>query len=84
QYVSKDKQFDKEVFKVNPIDTVGAGDGFASGYLYAMSRGYDAEKRVVFANAVGGMVTEVLGDNEGLPYLEQVENFLNDEKLILR
>lgn len=84
QYVSKDKQFDKEVFKVNPIDTVGAGDGFASGYLYAMSKGYDAEKRVVFANAVGGMVTEVLGDNEGLPYLEQVESFLNDEKLILR
>ncbi|PTI30412.1 sugar kinase [Mammaliicoccus vitulinus] len=84
QFVSNEEQFETEVFTVNPIDTVGAGDGFSSGYLYALSKGYEAKERVRFANAVGGMVTEVIGDNEGLPYLEEVEQFLSGEQLINR
>ncbi|RIN91487.1 sugar kinase [Mammaliicoccus sciuri] len=84
QYVSNEEQFETEVFPVSPIDTVGAGDGFSSGYLFALSKEYTAKERVRFANAVGGMVTEVIGDNEGLPYLEQVESFLSGKELINR
>jgi len=57
-------------FKVQAIDTVGAGDGFDAGFVY----GY----------GVGALVTTVSGDNEGLPYLEEVNAFIHNEIIIER
>ncbi len=76
--------YEKEAFSVVPIDTVGAGDGFDAGYIYALLNGYSCEERLVFANGVGAMVTTVSGDNEGLPYLEEVMSFIRQESVIER
>lgn len=54
------------------VDTVGAGDGFAAGFLKGFIDGNDLEEIVKFANAVGSIVVGVEGDNEGLPYYEDV------------
>ncbi len=75
---------EKEAFSVKPIDTVGAGDGFDAGYVYSVLNGYAPEEALRFANAVGALVTTVSGDNEGLPYLEEVRAFLGEEKTIER
>ena len=74
----------KEAFNVTPIDTVGAGDGFDAGYIYAMLHGYSPEERIEFANGVGALVTTVSGDNEGLPYLNEVQALIHNEKIIER
>ena len=66
------------------VDTVGAGDGFDSGYLYGLLKGWPIEERLTFANAIGAMVVQVHGDNEGLPYLEEVEQFLGKREIIVR
>lgn len=66
------------------VDTVGAGDGFDSGYLYGLLQEWPLEERLVFANAIGAMVVQVNGDNEGLPYLEDVESFLGKREIIER
>lgn len=66
------------------VDTVGAGDGFDSGYLYGLLQGWSLQERLHFANAVGSMVVQVHGDNEGLPYLEEVEAFLGNRHVIER
>ncbi|QBP41867.1 sugar kinase [Paenisporosarcina antarctica] len=66
------------------VDTVGAGDGFDSGYLYGLLQEWPLVERLVFANAIGAMVVQVNGDNEGLPYLEDVENFLGKREIIER
>lgn len=71
-------------FKVNPIDTVGAGDGFDAGYVYGWLNGFNPERLLKFANGVGALVTTVSGDNEGLPYLEEVSAFINNESVIER
>lgn len=54
------------------VDTVGAGDGFAAGFLSGVIKGETLEETVEFANAVGSIVVGVEGDNEGLPYYEDV------------
>lgn len=74
----------KEAFSVNPIDTVGAGDGFDAGYVYATLHGYSPEEALEFANGVGALVTTVSGDNEGLPYLEEVTALIRKEKVVER
>ncbi|CEG23925.1 2-dehydro-3-deoxygluconokinase [Planococcus massiliensis] len=74
----------KEAFPVTPIDTVGAGDGFDAGYVYAALHGYSPEDALEFANGVGALVTTVSGDNEGLPYLEEVTALIRKEKVVER
>lgn len=69
---------------INAVDTVGAGDGFDAGALYGILNNWSPEKIVKFANIIGSMVVGVQGDNEGLPYLEDALNKLNDEKVVER
>ncbi|MGR3764122.1 sugar kinase [Rossellomorea sp. NS-SX7] len=54
------------------VDTVGAGDGFDAGFIYGVLQEWPLEKSLHFANIIGSMVVSVTGDNEGLPYLEDV------------
>ena len=58
------------------VDTVGAGDGFSAGFLYGLLQGWPIDLIMQYANAVGALVVQVQGDNEGLPYLEELEVFL--------
>ena len=76
--------YKKEAFKFKVIDTVGAGDGFDAAYIYSFLNDMSIDERLTFANAVGGLVTTVSGDNEGLPELEDVEAFLGKRKIIER
>ncbi|WP_321993338.1 sugar kinase [Clostridium butyricum] len=66
------------------IDTVGAGDGFAAGFLSAYLKGDSFEESIEFANAVGSLVVGIEGDNEGLPYYEDVLAHLGKIKTIER
>lgn len=74
----------QNAFKVNAVDTVGAGDGFDAGYVYSFLHQKSDSEKLRFANAVGALVTTVKGDNEGLPYLEEVEALLENKKIIER
>ena len=66
------------------VDTVGAGDGFAAGFLTAFLNNNDFEYCIKFANAVGSLVVGVEGDNEGLPYYDDVLVHLGESKKVER
>lgn len=74
----------EKAFDINVVDTVGAGDGFDAGYIYGYLHRFEPAKLLRFANGVGALVTTVSGDNEGLPYLEEVKAFIGEEKIIER
>lgn len=48
-------------FRVDIIDTVGAGDAFAAGFVHGLSLGWDAQEIGRFANAVGAVVASKPG-----------------------
>lgn len=76
-----------EVEAIKPkalVDTVGAGDGFAAGFLTSIIKGKTLEECLKFANAVGSLVVGVEGDNEGLPCYEDVLVHLGKSKKIER
>ncbi|WP_404455111.1 sugar kinase [Oceanobacillus kapialis] len=66
------------------VDTVGAGDGFNAGFLYGITNNWPLEKTLTFANTIGAMVVGVKGDNEGLPYYDEVLEQLGEKEIIER
>ncbi|WP_273123122.1 sugar kinase [Bacillus weihaiensis] len=61
----------------NVVDPVGAGDGFAAGFLSGLLDELELGEAVERANAVGALVTMVNGDVDGLPEREEVEQLLS-------
>ncbi|UOF90303.1 sugar kinase [Fodinisporobacter ferrooxydans] len=58
------------------VDTVGAGDGFAAGFLSSVLRGLSLDKAANAANAVGARCVTFHGDMEGLPTFEELATFM--------
>jgi len=73
--ITYDKKKIVEAFKVNVVDTVGAGDAFAAGLAVALVEGRDIEEAVRFANAVAALKVTRMGA-QSMPYREEVEKFL--------
>ena len=64
-------------FKVDKVvDTVGAGDGFAAGVITGLVEGLPLKAAVLRGNAVGAIQVTSRGDNEGLPYPDQLKKFM--------
>jgi 2-dehydro-3-deoxygluconokinase len=66
------------------VDTVGAGDGFDCGFIYGVLNNWNLEKTLRFANTIGSMVVSVSGDNEGLPYYEDILIQMGEKDFIER
>ena len=64
-------------FKVKKVvDTVGAGDGFATGVLSGLLDGQSYENALVKGNAIGALMVTSKGDNSSLPTQEELEEFI--------
>lgn len=76
-FASKDTSITITGFKVTKVvDTVGAGDGFASGIISAHLENLSVPDMLIRANAIGALQVQTLGDNEGLPTKEQLSKYL--------
>ena len=66
-------------FAVRVLNTVGAGDGFASGLIYGWAQGWDWARAARFANACGAIVVTRHGCARALPYRHEIDEFLADQ-----
>jgi sugar/nucleoside kinase (ribokinase family) len=53
-------------FPIDPVDTTGAGDCFAGGFLAGLELGYPIPEAAKLANAAGALSTQKLGATSGL------------------
>lgn len=74
-------EYDFPAFKVKRvIDTTGAGDAFAAGFLLGLSRGYSLKKALIYANAVAALKVTRLGSHN-IPGHEDVVKFIWEHEL---
>ena len=64
-------------FPVKIVNTVGAGDGFASGLIYGWAQGWNWRRAARFANACGAIVVGRHGCARALPTRREVESFID-------
>jgi len=50
-----------DAIKVKPLDTTGAGDFYAAGFLYGLSRNFDLYKCGLLGSYLAGKITEYIG-----------------------
>lgn len=62
------------VSSIRCVDTTGAGDSFAAGFVYALSQDMDLRTAAAYANVCGGLAVQRLGATEGINDIVQVEN----------
>ena len=63
-------------FRVDVVNTVGAGDAFAAGLIRSRLRGLDWVDAIRFANACGAIVVTRHGCSSALPTEDEVRAFL--------
>ncbi len=67
-------------FSVDVVDTTGAGDAFAAGYIIGKLRGWGMADCVLLANAMGAAACTKLGAGEQMPSLDDVRALLAREQ----
>ncbi|QQZ63352.1 ribokinase [Paenibacillus sonchi] len=65
-------------FPVQAVDTVAAGDSFNGALAWQLTQGKTLAEAARFANAVGALAVGKQGAIPSLPYLPEVEQFLQD------
>jgi ribokinase len=63
-------------YRVEVVDTTGAGDAFAAGLAVRMAEGAPLDHSLIFANACGALACTAFGAQPSLPRREAVEEFI--------
>lgn len=69
------KQEEVPGFPVEILNVLGAGDAFASGFIYGYLQGWDLYKACRLGNASGAWVVQKAGCANDMPYYDEVMKF---------
>lgn len=78
-YVNEDGKSEiVPAYKVNAIDTTGAGDAFNGGLLTALSEGKTIGEAARFANALAAISVQRIGTTPAMPTRAEIDKFLEE------
>ncbi|MGC8866215.1 MAG: adenosine kinase [Bacteroidales bacterium] len=72
----KEKSYKVEAISARAIDTTGAGDMYAAGFLCGLSRGYDLEKCGRLGSFIAGRCVEVEGARMPQSLWTEIQSFM--------
>lgn len=65
-------------YKVEALDTTGAGDAFNGGVLAGLSEGQDIFEAAKFANVLAALSVQKMGTAPSMPTREEIDRFLEE------
>src|SRR6266849_512112 len=63
-------------FRVQPIDTTGAGDIFHAGFIYALLQGWPLSRQLDFACAAAALNCTAVGARGGIQFIDSIERLM--------
>ncbi|WP_242985339.1 carbohydrate kinase family protein [Vallitalea okinawensis] len=70
------KVFEYPIFKVDVVDTNGAGDSFVAGFITGLCEDMSIEESLEFALAVGSFCVRSVGASTGIEHKTKVKQFI--------
>ena len=67
-------------YKVEAVDTTGAGDSFNAGFVYGFLQGLPMEQCLKCGNGCGALSVTRLGGNTGFPFRAELEQWIADHE----
>lgn len=72
-YIRKDdEEYNVGIFKVNTVDTTGAGDAYNAGFLYGYIKGYSLEESGIIGSYIAAQSTTQTGATEAIPTIDEI------------
>lgn len=78
-HYSKDGYLHCRAYKVDAVDTTGAGDVFHAGFAYGLLNDFDLSKTLRFASAAAALSTRALGGRAALAQITEIEEMMELE-----
>lgn len=76
-YAAAQKEcFHVPAFRVPCVDTTGAGDSFAAGFLYGLMKGESLRRCAIMGNACGALAVKQIGTEPDTPLREELDRLL--------
>jgi sulfofructose kinase len=63
-------------YRVDPVDTTGAGDIFHAGFIYGFLQGWPLQRQLEFACAAAALNCTAVGARGGIQPVEAIEDFM--------
>jgi len=73
---TKDAHHVADPVSTQVVCTIGAGDGFAAGFLYGLLKNLPLPQCLLFGNAVASIVVSRVSCSDAMPYLSELESAL--------
>ncbi|MBE6485595.1 MAG: carbohydrate kinase family protein [Methanosphaera stadtmanae] len=67
-----DEEYNVGIFKVDTVDTTGAGDAYNAGFLYGYLKGYSLEESGIIGSYVAAQSTTKTGATEAIPNIRDI------------
>ncbi|MEY8352001.1 ribokinase [Lachnospiraceae bacterium 54-53] len=68
-------------YRVQAVDTTGAGDAFNGGLAAALAEGKDLWEAAAFANALAAISVQRIGTTPAMPDREEVDAFMKEQEM---
>lgn len=81
-YTKSGEQFRGLAYKTNVLKTFGAGDSYASAFLYALITGRDIETALKYGSASASIVVSKHSSSEAMPTVEEIEGLIEKNETI--
>lgn len=73
---TRDQSFSHAPYRTQVVSAIGAGDGFAAGFLYALHRSFPLPECLQYGNAAAAVVVSRVSCSDAMPHREELEEFL--------
>jgi 5-dehydro-2-deoxygluconokinase len=82
-YTTDGECYVADPFKITVLNVLGAGDAFASGFLYGYLQGWHWRDAARLGNATGAIVVTRQGCANDMPTLAEAQAFMAEQSLVL-